>query len=165
MCSGYKNFPVRNLRHALKPAICAALLSLLMVPTATCAQVVTGDASIKHRKAAFTLINTYFSRIYAAVENERPYVKDEIAEAAQLVETLSALPWLGFAPGSEYGATRAKDDIWLDEERFQALAQDMQAKVKLLAVAARSGELRVIKPAFLAARETCQNCHKMFRKD
>ena len=79
------------------------------------------SAPIKHRKAAFTLINTYFSRIYAAVENERPYIKDEITEAAQLVETLSALPWLGFAPGSEYGATRAKDDIWLDEERFQEL--------------------------------------------
>ena len=74
------------------------------------------------------------------------------------------LPWEGFAPGSERGETRAKEEIWLDEDRFKAMATKLQAKTTELSRAAAAGSLPVLMVAFEQTRDACDACHKEFRK-
>ena len=137
----------------------------LCAPFAASAQLNSSDAAIRHRKAAFTLMNTYFVRMYQVTEGERPYKPEEMIESARLVEMISKLPWTGFAPGSDSGNTKAKPDIWLEEERFKQLAERMQGEVSRLHAATQTRDLRIIKAAFGRARESCQACHKVFRAD
>ena len=77
---------------------------------------------------------------------------------------LSQLPWEGFIEGSERGDTRAREDIWLDEDRFRALATKLQAKTTELNKAAATGSLPLLKLAFEQTRDACDACHKDFRK-
>lgn len=107
---------------------------------------------------------SYFSRILNVVEAEVPYDRQAVIENARLVETLSKLPWTGFAPGTEFGDTRAKPDIWLDEDRFRDLARDKQKKVRELRIAAETGNPAKVRSAFVVARNSCGACPDEFRK-
>jgi cytochrome c556 len=141
------------------------LWGLMLAPLPCLAQLSSADASIRHRKAAFTLMNTYFVRIYQATHGERQFNAAEVLENARTVEMISKLPWAGFSAGSDHGNTKAKADIWLEPERFKQLADTMQERVVNLRVAAQGGDPQSIKAAFLKARESCQACHKTFRAD
>ena len=123
------------------------------------------EAAIKHRKAAFTLMSTYVSRLVQAVEGGRPYDPARSLEDARGVEFISRLPWEGFVPGSERGDTRAKDDIWFEEDRFRKLAIELQSRTAALAKAAETGNLQKLRGAVDDMRDTCTRCHKAFRKD
>ena len=77
----------------------------IALPLTASAQLASSDAAIKHRQAAFTLMSTYFARINSVIKGERPFDRPKVMADAQLVETISRLPWVGFAPGSDSGKT------------------------------------------------------------
>ncbi len=122
------------------------------------------EQAIKHRRAGFTLMSTYFSRLLQTVEGDRPFNGALVISDARTVEMLSRLPWEGFVPGSERGDTKAKEDIWFEEERFKKLSTELESKTSNLAKAAENGDLKKIKLAFEQTRDTCNACHKEFRK-
>lgn len=122
------------------------------------------EQAIKHRKAAFTLMATYWSRILQTVDGDRPYDANAMIIDAKKVEYLSRLPWEGFVAGSERGDTKAKDDIWLDEEQFKKLAKELELKTTNLAKVAELKDPKKLKVAFEQARDVCSACHKEFRK-
>lgn len=133
------------------------------VPTAQ-AQDRKAEQAIKLRRAAFTLMSTYFSRLLQTVDGDRPFDAKLVAADAKMVETLSRLLWEGFAPGTERGDTKAKEDIWLEEDRFQQLARDLQRQTTELSRVASTGDLARLKAAFAQTRDVCNTCHKAFRK-
>lgn len=149
----------------MKNLIALTVAAALAAPLAASAQLTNAAAAIKHRQAAFTLLATYFGRINLVVKGERPFNRVEVLADAQLVETIGRLPWIGFAPGSDTGKTKAKPDFWLEEERFNGLREEMQAKVAVLRVLAQDGDLIKLKGAFERASDSCQACHKAFRTD
>lgn len=122
------------------------------------------EQAIKHRKAAFTLMATYWSRILQTVEGTRPYDPNAVILDAKKVEYLSHLPWEGFVAGSERGDTKAKEDIWLDEDQFKKMAKDLEAKTTNLVKVAELKDQKKLKIAFEQARDSCSACHKEFRK-
>lgn len=144
------------MRMVITLTVTAALAATL----AASAQLTNATAAIKHHQAAFTLLATYFGCINLVVKGERPFNRVEVLAGAQLVETIGRLPWIGFAPGSDTGKTKAKPDIWLEEERFNGLREDMQAKVAVLRVSVQDGDLIKLQGAFKHARDSCQVCHK-----
>lgn len=123
------------------------------------------DQAIKHRKAAFTLMATYVNRMVQTVDGHRPFDAKLMAQDAKTVELLSKLPWEGFVEGSERGDTRAKDDIWFEEDKFKRYANDLKTKTAAVTVAAESGELKRFQAAVRQMRDACNTCHKAFRKD
>lgn len=143
-------------RNILKTwALCLSLSMLAAAPAQSQDRKI--EQAIKHRRAAFTLMSTYFSRLLQIVEGDRPF-------DARMVEVISRLPWEGFAPGTERGDTKAKEDIWFEEDRFKKLGLELEGKTTLLAKAAETGDIKRIKAAFESARDTCSACHKAFRK-
>ena len=147
-----------------KSTRCIALSLLCFATVPAFAQDRKIEQAIKHRRAAFTLMSTYFSRLLQTVEGDRPFDGKQVMADAKNVELLSRLPWEGFVPGSERGETKAKEDIWFEEERFKKLSTDLELKTTALARAAETGDLKKIKLAFEQTRDVCNLCHKEFRK-
>ncbi len=145
-------------------ALSLTLSLLLSMASVVHAQDRKSEQSIKHRRAAFTVMSTYFSRLLQTVEGDRPFDANLVRADARLVATLSRLPWEGFAPGSERGDTKAKEEIWFEEERFKKLIADLETNTSSLASAAETGDLPKLKAAFEKTRDTCNTCHKEFRK-
>lgn len=89
-----------------------------------------------------------------------------IAGAAEL-DQLTRKPWQHFPQvrEDESGETRAKDDVWQRQARFQELARAMEASTAAL-VAATHGQ--PLTPEALTApmqrvEDSCKACHEEFR--
>ena len=144
-------------------ALVAALGALAGLPAS--AQFQKPEDAIKYRKAAFTVMGAHFGRIGAMASGKAPFDAAAAAANADIVSTMSKLPYAGFIEGTATGDTRAKPEIWTERAKFDAAANKMQEEVGKLNVAAKSGNLDQIKVAFGAAGQSCKACHDNYRKD
>ncbi|GAB4205602.1 MAG: cytochrome c [Tibeticola sp.] len=127
------------------------------------AQFAKPDDAIKYRKAAFTVMGAHFGRIGAMVNGKAPFDAKAAAANADIVATMSQLPWAAFGPDTDLGDTRAKPEIWKEQAKFKQGAEKLQAEAAKLAAAAKTGNLDNIKAAFGPTAETCKACHDAFR--
>jgi cytochrome c556 len=137
---------------------------LLAVPFAAQAQFAKTEDAVKYRKAAFTVMASHFGRIGAVVKGEKPYDKAAVEQDAAIVETMARLPWHAFVPNSEAADSKAKPEIWKEQDKFKSAADKMQAEVGKLHAAAKTGNLDTIKTSFGAVGQSCKACHDDFRK-
>ena len=144
-------------------ALVATLGALASLPAS--AQFQKPEDAIKYRKAAFTVMGAHFGRIGAMASGKVPFDAAAAAANADIVATLSRLPYAGFIEGTASGETRAKPEIWTERVKFDAAANKMQDEVSKLNVAAKSGNLDQIKVAFGAAGQSCKACHDNYRKE
>lgn len=140
-----------------------SLAALVAVPVAAQAQFAKPEDAVKYRKSAFSLMGTHFGRIGAVVKGEKPYDKAAVESDAALVETLSKLPFHAFPAGSDLPDSKAKPEIWKEQDKFKAAAEKMQGEVSKLAVAAKSGDQAALKTAFGNAGQSCKACHDNYR--
>jgi cytochrome c556 len=129
------------------------------------AQFAKPEDAIKYRKASFTVMSSHFGRLGAMASGRAPYDAKLAAENAEVVATLSKLPWAAFGEGTDKGETRAKPEIWTESAKYKAAADKMQVEIGKLTVAAKAGNLDALKTAFGPAAATCKACHDNFRKD
>ena len=148
----------------MKRLLVTALVGLATALPAA-AQFQKPEDAIKYRKAAFTVMAAHFSRIGAMSAGRVPFDAAAAAANAELVATMSKLPFAGFGEGTNTGDTRAKPEIWSNRAKFDAGAAKMQEELAKLNVAAKGGNLDAIKTAFGAAGQTCKACHDDFRKE
>jgi cytochrome c556 len=147
-------------RFALALAAVATLLTAL--PAA--AQFQKPEDAVKYRKAAFTVMGTHFGRLGAMVQGRVPFDGAVAAANADVVASLSTLPFAGFVDGTsgtEKGQPKA--NVWSERAKFDENAKKMQEEVAKLAVAAKSNNLETLKAAFASAGGSCKTCHDNFR--
>lgn len=145
-------------------SLTGTLLALTLAIPAQ-AQFAKPEDAIKYRKASYTLMAAHFGRLGAMASGRAPYDAKAAAENAELVATLSKLPWAAYGEGTDKGDTRAKPEIWKESAKFKEAADKMQAEVVKLNVAAKAGNLDALKVAFGPAAASCKACHDNFRKD
>jgi cytochrome c556 len=144
-------------------AAVAAAAFLACGPVA--AQFKSADDAIEYRQGALGVMGHHFGVIGAMASGKLPFDAKAAQANADLVVTLSRLPWTAFVEGSDKGDTNARPEVWSQPDKFKAAAQKLQdAAVKLAAVAAKATKADDLKPAFGAAAETCKSCHDDFRK-
>jgi cytochrome c556 len=148
----------------MKRLLVTALVGLATALPAA-AQFQKPEDAIKYRKAAFTVMAAHFSRIGAMSAGRVPFDAATAAANADIVATMSKLPFAGFGDGTNAGDTRAKPEIWTNRAKFDASAAKMQEELAKLNVAAKGGNLDAIKTAFGAAGQSCKSCHDDFRKE
>ena len=147
-------------RLMLVAATVAGLISALPAS----AQFQKPEDAVKYRKSAFTVMANHFGRIGAMAQGRVPFDANVAAANADIVVTMSKLPYAGFVEGtggSEKGAPNAK--VWSDRAGFDAAAKKMQDEVVKLAAAARSNNLETMKAAFGSAGGACKACHDDYR--
>ena len=145
-------------------ALMGTLLALTLAIPAQ-AQFAKPEDAIKYRKASYTVMAAHFGRLGAMASGRAPYDAKAAAENAELVATLSKLPWAAYGEGTDKGDTRAKPEIWKEAAKFKEASDKMQAEVVKLNVAAKAGNLDALKAAFGPAAASCKACHDNFRKD
>ena len=123
------------------------------------------EDAVKYRKAALTVMGNHFSRIGAMATGRAPFDARAAAEHAEVLETLTKLPWAAFGPGTDVGDTRAKPEIWRETAKFNDAATKMQAEVGKVVAAGKAGNLDALKASFGAAAQSCKACHDNYRKD
>jgi cytochrome c556 len=129
------------------------------------AQFKGADDAIEYRQGALGVMGHHFGVIGAMASGKLPFDARAAQANADLVVTLSRLPWPAFVPGSDQGDTNARPEVWSQADRFKADAQKLQdAAVKLAAAAAKATKPDDLKAAFGAAADTCKSCHDDFRK-
>lgn len=145
-------------------SLVGSLLALTLAIPAQ-AQFAKPEDAIKYRKASYTVMASHFGRLGAMASGRAPYDAKAAADNAELVVTLSKLPWAAFGEGTDKGDTRAKPEIWKEAAKFKEASEKMQAEVVKLNVAAKAGNLDALKAAFGPAAASCKACHDNFRKD
>lgn len=141
----------------------AALAAAVLTPTLAQAQFAKADDAVEYRQSALFLMGNHFGRIGAVVKGDARFNKDEVAKNAELVATLSKLPWPAFEGGQTNGKSKAKPEVFSDKAKFQQAAEKMETAVAKLNTVAKGGDLASIKTAFGDAAQTCKSCHDSFR--
>lgn len=128
------------------------------------AQDIKPERAIKFRQGILQAQGWNAAFMNAMIKGDRPYDKAEFLQRAVYLEQLSHMAWEGFIPGSDQGApTKAKAEIWKEPAKFTRYQTALQTATANLVVAARTGELATIKPAFNDVAKACGNCHDDFR--
>jgi cytochrome c556 len=142
----------------------AAVISLgTALPAA--AQFQKPEDAIKYRKSAMTVMANHFGRIGAMVNGRVPFDAATVQANAEVVATLSKLPFAGFIDGTSTGDTKAKPEIWTEPAKFKAAQTKMQDEVVKLNAAAKTGNLDQIKAAFGETGKSCKACHDAYWKE
>lgn len=144
---------------------CASALLLLAMGLPAQAQFAKPEDAIKYRKASFTVMAAHFGRLGAMANGRAPYDAKAAADNADVVATLSKLPWAAFGEGTDKGDTRAKPEVWKEAAKYKEAADKMQAEIAKLNTAAKAGNIDALKVAFGPAAASCKACHDNFRKD
>jgi cytochrome c556 len=129
------------------------------------AQFAKPEDAVKYRKASFTVMAAHFGRLGAMASGRAPYDAKAAADNAEIVATLSKLPWAAFGEGTDKGDTRAKPEIWKEAAKYKDASDKMQLEIGKLNTAAKAGNVDALKAAFGPAAASCKACHDNFRKD
>ena len=143
----------------------ASALLMLATSLPAQAQFAKPEDAIKYRKASFTVMAAHFGRLGAMANGRVPYDAKAAADNADVVATLSKLPWAAFGEGTDKGDTRAKPEIWKEAAKYKEAADKMQAEIVKLNTAAKAGNIDALKAAFGPTAASCKACHDNFRKD
>ncbi|MEF7614254.1 cytochrome c [Aquincola sp. MAHUQ-54] len=144
------------------PFVLAALLAAAALPAA--AQFQKAEDAIEYRQGALFMLGQHFGRIGAMANGRAPFDAKAATDNAEVVASLSKLPWAAFGEGTEKGHnTKAKPEVWKEQDKFKAAATKMQEEVAKLNTAARTGSLDQLKAAFGSTAQSCKACHDDFR--
>ena len=145
----------------LSHAVLAAAALLAAVPAM--AQFQKPEDAVKYRQSSFYVMGQHFGRLGAMANGKVPFDAKAAAENAAVVETLSKLPWAGFAPGTEAIKSNAKPEMWTEKTKFDQGADKMRGEATKLAAAAKMGNLDALKTAFADTAATCKACHDSYK--
>jgi len=107
----------------------------------------------------------HFGRVAAMANGRIPFDAKAAAENAEIATMVSKLPFAGFIDGTDKGETRAKPEIWTEQDKFKAAATKMQDAMEKLNVAAKSGNVDTLKAAAGTVGQACKGCHDTYRKE
>lgn len=136
----------------------------LAVSLPAAAQFQKPEDAVKYRQSAMFVMANHFGRIGAMVAGRAPYDAAAAAANAEVVASMSKLPFVGFVEGTagtEKGKASAK--IWSDKAGWDAATKKMQDEVAKLATASKANNLDTLKAAFGEVGKTCKGCHDDYR--
>jgi cytochrome c556 len=143
----------------------AAIVVGLSIALPAAAQFNKPEDAIKYRKAGFTLMSAHMQRIAAMVKGTAPYDPAAATANAELIATLSHLPFQGFVDGTAGNGDKGspKPEIWTQRAKFDEAAKNMQFEAGKLVTAAKSNNLDAVKASFGTLSKSCASCHDSFR--
>lgn len=151
----------QQLFRPLAAALAFAAFSFVASPAF--AQFARAEDAVKYRQSALSVMNVHLGRIGAMVNGRVPFDPQAALENAQIVATLSHLPWAGFAPETEKLSPKARPEIWTEQPKFKERSQNLVAETGQLVAAAKTQDVDKLKAAFRATAAACKACHDAFR--
>ena len=140
----------------------ATLCALTFGATANSVFEEPSDA-IEYRQATFSMIRVQIGDMGDMLKGKVPFDAEQFKHRANNAAALSKMPWEAFVAGSDKGDTSALPAIWSDNETFMKKAAAFQQYADELAVAAQTGDKKVIAKAFGPWAKGCKDCHTSFK--
>ena len=147
--------------RALMALIC---ISFAVVSAPAAAQFKNAKHVVEYRQGAFKLMGVHFGSIGAMVNGKKPFDAAQAAFDANVVKTVSALPWAAFGDETESIKSDARAEIWLEKEDFLARSKKMQTATAGLLEAAKTGDQAKLKVAFGETARSCKACHDAYKQ-
>jgi cytochrome c556 len=145
-------------------AIAAAVLAAASTGIAFAQQGPKPEDEIRYRQSVMNVIGRAMGPMGAMAQGKAPFNAAVAQKNSALVESLIALPYNSFGPGTDKGApTKADPKVWTESAKFKKSAEDAQKAVANLATAAKSGDEAKFKAAFGEVGKACKACHDDFR--
>jgi cytochrome c556 len=138
-----------------------ALITAVLVAGAVQAE--EPENYIKYRKAMMKAIGGHSSAASQIVRGKVAPEGDLLMHALALAELSRNLTRL-FPEGSDFGETRAKQEIWDQWARFEEAAENSKKATADFAAAAAGRNSAQIANAFKNVGKSCKGCHKDFRE-
>ena len=145
--------------------LATAAVAGFMTALPAAAQFAKPEDAIKYRKGAFTVMAAHFGRVAAMANGKIPFDAKAAADNAEIATMMSKLPYTAFIEGTDKGETRAKPEIWTENDKFRTAATKMQDEMAKLNAAAKTGDIGTIKAAVGAVGKSCKACHDNYRED
>ena len=140
----------------------AILLGALLLG-APCVHAEEPENYIKYRQAMMQAIGGHSGAASQIVRGKVAPDGDLAIHANALAELSASLTRL-FPPGSDFGETRAKIEIWDNWEQFEKAADQAKTTTAAFAAAVALGDADRIGATFKDVGEACKGCHKEFRE-
>jgi len=147
----------------LKQLVLGAMLSTMALGASANPVFEEPSDAIEYRQAAFSMIRVQIGDMGDMLKGKVPFDAERFQKRANNAAALSKMPWEAFVAGSDKGDTSALAAVWSDNETFMKKAVAFQQYADELAVAAQSGDQKVIGKAFGAWAKGCKDCHKSFK--
>ena len=147
----------------LKQLVVGAMLSTMALGASANSVFEEPNDAIEYRQAAFSMIRVQIGDMGDMLKGKVPFDAERFQKRADNAAALSKMPWEAFVAGSDKGDTSALAAVWSDNETFMKKAVAFQQYADELAVAAQSGDKKVIGKAFGAWAKGCKDCHKSFK--
>ncbi len=144
-------------------ALAALAAATLATALPAAAQWQKPEDAIKYRQSAMALQNNHLGRVFGMAQGRVPFDAKVAAEQIEIVAMINKLQFAAFIEGSDKGNTKARPDIWMDKDKWNAAVAKSQDDVLKLAAAGKTGNLDQIKAAVGAVGGSCKGCHDAFR--
>lgn len=140
-----------------------ALSALSAAPFTAHAQFAKIEDAVRYRQAVLRVMATHLGRVAAVAKGAQPYDKATVENDVAVIAMMAKLPWSAFPTGSDIPQSKAKPEIWQEQDKFKAASEKLQGEVAKLSTAAHAGDLAAIKIALGAVGQSCKSCHDSFR--
>lgn len=147
----------------MKKMTLIGLAAALTVTTLTAVAQVKPFEAIEYRQGVFKAVKWNFGPMAEMVRGKQEFNAEEFTRRAENVAALSKLPLEAFVAGTYASKTAALPIIEKDYKTFSDMMANFEKASAALAVAAKSGDLAQIRPAFGEVGKTCKSCHDKFR--
>ena len=118
---------------------------------------------VAHRKQAFKDIFEVFDPMGAMLKQGNYDATSFKALAQQLAVKRNA-PWEYFAADTLYPPSHSKAEIWSEPAKFEQHKKDFLAATDKLIASSGGQDRAAIESAFGQVRDSCDACHKAFKK-
>jgi cytochrome c556 len=122
------------------------------------------EGAIHYRQAVYQSIGGHMKAIVTILKGEVPYTQDIAAHAAGIKQMSMIVPRL-FPEGSDFGLTRAKEDIWKNPDDFKQKIENFQQAAAALDAVAGGGDMGKTAEAVNALGKACKACHDKYRAE
>ena len=142
------------------------LLALLACTLLAACDRVDPDSPLGKRQTLFKDMLRESEDLGGMLRGRLSFNAQRFAAGAIRLDELSRQPWQHFPQVQEAGDdSRARDEVWQRQERFQQLARELEARTAELRALAQAGDLQVQTLAVPVERveAACKACHEEFR--
>lgn len=144
----------------------AALPILLACLTLTACGGVDPNSPLGKRQAIFKQMLKTSEDLGGMLRGRIAFDEPRFVAGAAELERLSRQPWQHFPQVREDDGSRAKDEVWQRQARFQQLARALEADTAALVAATAASPLQggeLVAPV-QRVEDSCKACHEEFRE-
>lgn len=149
------NTAIRGLKTAV---LSLALAGLIAVPA------LAQEGAIKYRQSVMKAVGAHYSAMDSIFKGKGGQIRD-LKVHANALAALAKVAANVFPKGSDFGITRAKEDIWENPKEFKKVIRIfIDESAKLVKIVARSKLKSALTQFRFLGKNACATCHKKFRE-